>query len=87
MNAVQQRVIDAAIAICDNAANLPDGYAQVIEEITEELGEALSANSELEEEIYGKVLNSVEASLVRMNMDEGQLAIEQMCRASCDCTC
>lgn len=82
---LQQSVIDAAIAICDNAAYFPDGNAQVLTEIVEALGEALSNLAEFEQIEYAPYLqgeqtglNSVQVALLRTTMNADQLRTERL---------
>jgi len=82
---LQNAVIEAAIAVCDNAAFLPYGTAQVPVEIAEALGDRLSDLADAEKKKYAKFLsneqtglNSAQVALQRLNMPEPQLTVERI---------
>lgn len=78
-----------ALAVCDNAAFLPDGNAQIPEEFSEALGVALVALEESEREQYkGSLspgqpgLNTAQVSLQRAFMDEQSVQLERLIDAA-----
>jgi hypothetical protein len=86
---LQNAVIEAAIAVCDNAAFLPCGTAQVPVEIAEALGDRLSDLADAEKKKYAKFLsneqtglNSAQVALQRLNMPEPQLTVERIVDAA-----
>jgi hypothetical protein len=83
MQDVKNSIIKAALAVCENAAFLPDGNAQVPAEIAEALGETLTALNDMEIEQYKDALLpgvpgliSAQVSLQRAFMDEKELQLE-----------
>jgi hypothetical protein len=84
MQEIQESVLMAALAVCENAAFLPDGNAQVPEEIAEALGDALVALADIEREEYQDFLsteqtglNSAQVAIQRAFMDERSHQLEQ----------
>jgi len=78
-------VIEAAQILCDHAAYLPEGIAQVPTESAERLGKALVALSDAEEKLYKKHfvystqrgLNSAQVALQRVDMSEDECRVER----------
>lgn len=86
---LQQAVIDAATELCENAASLPDGNAQIPSELSDILGDALVALSDYEEREYKEYLkpgqtglNSAQVSLQRLMVSEPQLEVERLIDAA-----
>lgn len=76
---LQNAVIEAAIAVCDNAAFLPYGTAQVPVEIAEALGDRLSDLAYAEKKKYAKFLSNEQTGL---NLPEPQLTVERIVDAA-----
>ena len=84
MRDTQNAVLLAALAVCENAAPLPDGNAQIPEEISKALGDTLVALQEEEEDQYQEFLapeqqglSSAQVAIQRAFMDERSLKLEQ----------
>lgn len=82
---LQANILQAAIALCDSAAYLPDGNAQVPSDLANNLGEALLALAEVERAKYKQYfvhpdqqgLNSAQVALQRLGMPDDELAVER----------
>jgi hypothetical protein len=70
----QRAVLTAALELCENAAPLPDGNAQILEEFSEALGNALvsRADEERERDQYQGFL-----ALRQQGLSSSQVKIEQ----------
>jgi hypothetical protein len=86
---IQHAVLLAALEVCENAALLPDCNAQIPEEISEALGDALLALQEEEQEQYQdflapdqQCLSSAQVAIQRAFIDERSLKIEQVLDAA-----
>lgn len=84
MSDIQHAVLLAALAVCENAALLSDGNAQVPEEIAEALGDALVALADIEREVYQDFLapgqqglSSAQVAIQRAFLDERSRQLEQ----------
>jgi hypothetical protein len=84
VNDIRYAVLLAALAVCENAALLPDGNAQIPEEIVEALGDALVSLQKEEQDQYQdslapgqQSLSSAQVALQRAFMDERSLKLEQ----------
>lgn len=81
----KQRKWQAALAVCENAANLPDDNAQVPEEFAKASPNALVNLQKLEDKEYRKFfvyleqqgLNAAQVALQRAFMDKSLINIEQ----------
>jgi hypothetical protein len=84
MQEIKDSILKAALAVCENAAFLPDGNAQVPEDIAKALGDAFVDLAQQEQDQFGKNfaqnqigLNSAQVSIQRAFMDEDSLKLEQ----------
>jgi hypothetical protein len=80
----QRAVLTAALELCENAAPLPDGNAQILEEFSEALGNALVVLADEERDQYQDFfalgqqgLSSSQVALQRAFMPDPQVKIEQ----------
>jgi hypothetical protein len=83
MKEIQNSVLTAALAVCKNAAFLPDGNTQTPTEFAEALGDALFALADAEREQYQDFLspeqmglNSAQVALQRAFMHERSRKLE-----------